>query len=336
MSPSVFTFDPEFKLSGEMPTFTITSSTSPQTLALLRALLSSGAITTALTETPSGVLPSEAHPDVQALLNAIPIAHEGDVITAEYHNSVVDLLRVVARLLGDPALARFVTVNVPPAFLPYLNRRPWKLGAGQAARPDPTEQEVEDGIETITAAGWTPAQLPHGSQIQRMTVTGTRAGVIQAGCVIRLQRVASETGQTLSLAEVDITEEDGDFQKSATVSAEDLTPSELTARRRVDTDRFSYVVLADLEEAELDAEATIKSIRVECARRQGGRDGSRSELQWRSSNLVAGRQSLVDEPGRRAELAGIRRDRPDRGAGRGGSRRPQQGQGAGPSQGPGL
>ena len=82
----------------------------------------------------------------------------------------------------------------------------------------------------------------------------------------RLGASTQRRGDT-DLGEVDITAEEGDFEKSATVNATHVTPAELEARRRVDCERFTYHVYAELEEAELDSVATIKSIRVQCSRR---------------------------------------------------------------------
>jgi hypothetical protein len=258
---------PQLQSSGDMPTFTVTSATSPETLALIRALVSSGAIAPAASEAAAGTLPSQAHPDVQLLLDAIPAANDGDVITSEYHNSLADALRVIARMLGDPSLARSVTANRAPVFLPDADNRPWTHHQGFVDTAL-TAADAE-GTAEVEAHGWMQVDLPNGSRIERMTASGLRRGDVGLAN-LRLVRVSSEDpdqdSTPLSLLRLkpldgDFTEEPGEFaNRNATPAAEE----EL---RRVDTSRFKYLVTAEALAVPTDSVVQLNAIRVECSRR---------------------------------------------------------------------
>src|SRR3954465_11690416 len=75
------------------------------------------------TQTPPTTTTGPAAPtgpslNLQALLAAIPIAQDGQVITAEYHNSLRSALIALASELGLGLSSPTTTFSFAPAFLP--------------------------------------------------------------------------------------------------------------------------------------------------------------------------------------------------------------------------
>ncbi len=70
--------------------------------------------------------------DIEDLLNAIPIAEHGHVITSEYHNSLRDALRGLAQQFDTEAASQTVTLTWSPAFFPNDPQPNWSHRYGLA------------------------------------------------------------------------------------------------------------------------------------------------------------------------------------------------------------
>ncbi len=101
--------------------------------------------------------------NLQALLAAIPIAMDGQVITADHHNSLRSALIGMANQLGMGLTSPTTAYTFAPAFLPVTGAPvTWSISATFSA------------VSTVATNpdGWLPVQLPSGQNIQSMTVTG--------------------------------------------------------------------------------------------------------------------------------------------------------------------
>src|SRR3954469_8614116 len=146
--------------------FAITPTTSPEALALLQTLLNSGALKTVSAPTQAPVTPLTS---AESTIAAIPVAGDGLVIHADFHNSLRDAL---AALLAEVAVGRGPVAPLSPAFLEVEGEDHWSVFPGVALL-----QVASGGAKGAT--GWLPVELPHGGEIQSMTVTGRRSGAIQ-------------------------------------------------------------------------------------------------------------------------------------------------------------
>ena len=111
--------------------------------------------------------------DIQTLINAIPDAQDGNVITADYHNTIKTALTAIAGQLGPQAGGRTVVQNLMPAFLPVppISSRPaWNVSVGSAT----------DVGGTLTD-GWLPLYLPDGAIIQQLNVIGVKTAATTEG-----------------------------------------------------------------------------------------------------------------------------------------------------------
>lgn len=99
--------------------------------------------------------------NVQALLDAIPTAEDGHVITSEYHNALRDAIRALAGLGDAPGVATHV-LTLAPAFFPE-DSNAWDHALGLASKGN-----------NAVANGWFPVQLPDGARIARMQASCLR------------------------------------------------------------------------------------------------------------------------------------------------------------------
>jgi hypothetical protein len=115
-----------------------------------------------------------------ALLGDIPIANDGDVITADYHNSLRSALLALAAFLGQGGLAGSQTQTFGPALIPF----DWVNGNSGDWILETTMAVASNGW----VAGWMPLDLPDGVQLQKLNVIETREASLDSltvtlGCI---------------------------------------------------------------------------------------------------------------------------------------------------------
>lgn len=110
--------------------------------------------------------------EIQLLLNKIPIAHEGHVVTSEYHNTVRDALMAIANRMGltVKAVSDLQVLNFAPNFQQVENTILWTVGFNKAIIP-----QVPNADAPSVVKGSFPVQLPDSAVIDSMIVRGARA-----------------------------------------------------------------------------------------------------------------------------------------------------------------
>src|SRR5262245_38116019 len=127
---------------------TSTDITARERSTLIGTLASAGLLTAT-----GGTSTGSALTDLQSLVNAIPIAEDGRVITSLYHNSLRAALLAIADKLGADPASGTVTLTFAPSFFPSGgNESPWSLSEGVATKPPGAS----------STRGWFPLQLPEG------------------------------------------------------------------------------------------------------------------------------------------------------------------------------
>jgi hypothetical protein len=207
-----------------------TFTTNPQ-LGILLALANQLAVGGGgATATPAAEQPS---PQVQAFLDAIPFANDGDVITADHHNTLRAALGRIARSLDETQFARVVTPSFPAALLPIDGAPAFRIAEGFAAGPKTGN----------TAAGWLPLDLPHGTTIDSLTVRGKRPGAVTIWSA-SLRRVDLAGGAPVDVCTKEIQSETvaagGSFVAEIQPVTTGITAAQLSERTLVDTTRYRY------------------------------------------------------------------------------------------------
>lgn len=140
--------------------------------------------------------------NIQALLDAIPIAEDDHVITAEYHNALRDAIRALAGV-GETA----GVTNHVSALAPVLS----------SDGPNPKwESLVGVAKATGIASGWMPVQLPDGALIQKIVVHCRRVastGTLNVGLI----RLLAATEGPIPYVQIAVTQFDALTKTQATI-----------------------------------------------------------------------------------------------------------------------
>ena len=103
-------------------------------------------------------------PQLQAFIDAIPFANDGDVISPSITTRCARAGADRA-VLDDDQLARVVTQTYTPVLLARDGGpAPWRIGEGFAKGP----------TAGTAGEGWMPVALPGGAPVDALTVTGKR------------------------------------------------------------------------------------------------------------------------------------------------------------------
>ncbi|SRR5260221_2002614 len=175
--------------------------------------------------------------DLQALLNKIPTAGDGDIVTKQYHNSIRDTLAAIVTQLGIRPTSQTVTVGIAPMFLrsdPQVDT--WNQLFGSVSNPASSSALVD---------GWLPIQLPSGVNIQSMTVSGQRKGTVQV-FQVQLVRQRISDASLKALIPMSLENEANPFQKTAFVQASGSDLANLDDYKLVNNTTYKYLITARL------------------------------------------------------------------------------------------
>jgi hypothetical protein len=203
-----------------------TQLTEAMTLAMARVLGLAGP------QTPGGPAAAPGTPpDLGIALASVPIAHDGAVIDAEYHNSLRRALAALAGRVGGGELDGTRALSLTPLF-----RRLSDDGDGWDLTP-------EDAVGQSESDGWMPVDLPDGVRLESLAV-GHFAEKTLTYFSVRLARLrildrATEEVFTIQRTKGDATNR---IDKEAKVTA-NVGPAE-EELRRVDNSTWRYVVYA--------------------------------------------------------------------------------------------
>jgi hypothetical protein len=165
------------------------------------------------------------------LINAIPVAEDGHVITPRYHNSIRETLLRLATDVGSPPGSQIETITHVPQFRQNGEGPNWKLEIGLATRD----------VNGQTGDGYFAVQLPHGALIQTVTVTGRRAGRLLS-FVVKFVRVNAISGDLDVLISFPLQNALDSFRETKTIDVEEF--------RRVDCVAFTYLFRAQADRVE--------------------------------------------------------------------------------------
>jgi hypothetical protein len=237
--------------------FKISSTATPQVVDIVQALLQTGAVTPAPTNGGSQSSTAPAGP-VADLVNAIPVAEDGEVIRSSFHNSLRDAL---IALLAEIGVGRGPIAPLSPALLSFQGVPGWNIGAGFAVLQAPNSGPK------ASASGWLPLELPHGGTIQNLTVTGRRVGAMSSFAVtlVRQALTAELQPATNLIAAGDLSQAGATFSQPIPTGAPDnpnATAQDIADRKLIDNTKYKYYVTADVDGAENSSRAQINSIQV--------------------------------------------------------------------------
>ncbi len=216
-------------------------------------------------ETPIEQSESDVNLRLLALINEIPIAHAGDIITSEHHNSLRRAIREIANLIDDTEL---ISINTfPPNFLPmeFPNlqaeaAQQWKILFDKAVVP--SVGELGGAGKTVKGAFF--VRLPDDALINAMIVRGKRLNEQfqdPKSFNVRLYRFEPDkiNNQPTLLIDFDLKEENSVFKRRA-------SPPLGLLNQPIDNVKYQYYVSAVWEDSDDASGFEIRSIQIICER----------------------------------------------------------------------
>lgn len=259
--------NPDLKLAAKNPQF------KAELLKLLKTVAEGGIIKP--TPTPSGgstsppddgtaddssdVSADELSLEILAYLSDIPIAHFGDIITSEHHNSLRRALYALADGVGNTVgktLLTFAPILLPVSFEKKDNEHDWKIIFDKAVVPSTREQGGAGG----SVSGAFVVQLPENFLIKGMIVRGKRANENaddpkKFEVSLARQEINKTNPKPADLITFDLREETGFFQKTETPKSTNL---------RVDNAKYQYFVTAFWQDEDDSTGFEIRAIQILC------------------------------------------------------------------------
>lgn len=227
---------------------------SPELFALIKFLAGGGATN------GTSTTPSQPSAELQAFLDAIPFANDGDVITADHHNTLRKAIGRIAGSLDESQFVQVQTLSFSPALLPVADGPgDWRSMPGIAVGPKTGGN----------AEGWMPLDLPNGTNVDSLTVRGKLpkpatiwsvslrrrelAGTLEADvCTDELQDVQKDAG--------------GAFAKTIPATTEQLTPAQAAEQRRIDNSKYRYFFHTALGGAQQGDAVELDLVQLTCTR----------------------------------------------------------------------
>ena len=188
--------------------------------------------------------------DLQVLIASIPIAQDGQVISAEYHNGLRAALIAMANRLGLGTISEEITVTNAPHLLAMDGGSAWEPEIGVVKKPI---------AGTGNLRGWMEFDLPDGARIKKMQVfaaTDTGNGTMRAK--LRRQSITNASASD-DLISIDVADNDAAAAKEGevTLPGSTLGAAAIEETRFVDNRKYKYLFVA-----ELDAGVTAKNARI--------------------------------------------------------------------------
>jgi hypothetical protein len=185
--------------------------------------------------------------DIQTLVNNIPDAQDGNIITSYTHNSVKTALEAIAGALAGGAAGGSVTLNLPPSFLSIAGSTPWNVKVGFA----------EDSGNS--SDGWIPLNLPEGAVLTNFAAMGLKTNAAPAGS-INLMAVPIDGATTNVLATINLNAVaiNNPFNISIPIQVKAALQGLLT----VQNSQFKYVIEANVSFSTAAASVTLYSMQV--------------------------------------------------------------------------
>jgi hypothetical protein len=204
----------------------------------------------------------ELNLEILALLNDIPIAHPGDIITSEHHNSLRRAIRAIAALIDDAELTSihtFAPIFLPVAFPKQEERSDanWKILFNKAVVP--TVQEMGGAGGVVRGAFF--VRLPDDVLIKSMIVRGKRLDETAQdpkSFDVTLFRFEPDktSAKPAGLINADLKDENGVFKRTESPKSS----------LRVDNAKYQYYVSAVWEDEDDSSGFEIRSVQIFCER----------------------------------------------------------------------
>jgi hypothetical protein len=233
-----------------------------QTGGIAGGILGNPTVLTFPIPTPTPPSPTATASDLQIMISAIPIAQDGHVITADYHNALRLALVAIANRLGIGPVAEEITITNAPRLSPVVGAVPWDHDYGLVKRPGTTP------TPNANVRGWMEMELPDGARIKKMMVFGTVRGIGTLKVKLKRQKVTDPT-VAIDLIVIDIpTNADATkgVEGELTVPSIGAGAAAIEEFRLVNNREHKYLLSVELDGINSDSFGQFHSVQVVCGR----------------------------------------------------------------------
>jgi hypothetical protein len=191
---------------------------------------------------------------VQAALDVIPVARDGDIIQPEYHNALRSALVTLAAATTGATTSATPTLDIQPEFHPLAQHTDWVMDTPPVA--------TAAAVAKTTFGGWTYLNGLDGARMLAIAVLGTATDLSDSNALtVTLKRHAfAADSPDQSLATVKVVGPNGPFTGVAVVNVAGVSQATVNEFATIDNTQFLYYLTAEAELTK--ATATISAIRV--------------------------------------------------------------------------
>ena len=195
--------------------------------------------------------------DLQVMISDIPLAQDGDVITADYPNALRQALVAIANRLGVGPVEDDITISNAPRLSPLVGTTPWAHDFGLVRRP----AEFVGGVR-----GWMEVDLPHGARIRKMVIFATN-GPGPMKVKLKRQKITDPTVAT-DLIVIDVPNNadaskgiEGDVTVGPGASAVAIEESRIVNNREQ-----TYLIAVEQDGSNADKPGQLNAVQIVCGR----------------------------------------------------------------------
>ena len=194
--------------------------------------------------------------DLQVIISEIPLAHDGDVITADDHNALRLALVAIANRLGVGPVAEDITITNAPRLSPLVGTTAWDHDLGLVRRP----AAIGVGVR-----GWMEVELPHAARIKKMVIFATN-GPGPMKVKLKRQKI-NEPAVTTDLIVIDVpnnADATKGIEGDVTVPGTGASAVAIEEYRLVNNREQKYLVAVEQDGANADKPGQLNAIQIVC------------------------------------------------------------------------
>jgi len=201
---------------------------------------------------------------VTTFVDSMDYVDDGDVIRAAHHNSLLDAIRIIARLLDTGEITQQVEVSPAPVLWSVPNSDAFVSDQGFSRGPTGSPQSV---------AGWLPLDLPDGYVVNSLRVWGVYPGTSLSSWAVSVQRVAHGKEDDDAVIEGNLkstlTTFGAAFDTTFTFDRNSRTVAQADELSLVDTSKYRYRFLTTVLKPVNSQDLKLLSVQVMCTRAGG-------------------------------------------------------------------
>lgn len=198
--------------------------------------------------------PTASASDLQVMIASIPIAQDGQVISAEYHNGLRAALIAMANRLGLGTISEEITVTNAPRFFKVDGQGEWKADVGQVKKAS---------ADTGALRGWMELDLPDGARIKKMVVYAANDSAGTMRVELRRQKM-TDPASIADLISIDVANNDATTGKEGdvTLPGSGMGAAAIEETRAVNNREYKYLLVAELDAGVSGKEARLTGVQV--------------------------------------------------------------------------